>query len=55
MNKIAKKILAFTSLLTLLPSAACGLGGIGGTSGESATELEKGFWAETKMVNFVET
>lgn len=45
MNKIVKKIVAFTSLLTLSTSAvACsGFGGLGG--GDSAA-LEKGFWAE---------
>ena len=46
MNKMTKKILAFASLLTLLPSAvACG--GLGGTgNGTSDVELTKGFWAE---------
>ena len=44
MNKIAKKIIAFTSLLAMTGSmAACG--GIGGTGGGFVGELEPGFWA----------
>ena len=44
MNKIAKKIVAFTSLLAMSTSAvACA--GFGG-GGSSVAQLEKGFWAE---------
>ena len=44
MNKIAKKIVAFASLLTLTVGAV-GCGGFGNTS-NSGTQLEKGFWAK---------
>ena len=49
MNKIAKKIIAFASLLTLSTGAvACGgnNGGLGGLGGGSNVELEKGFWSK---------
>ena len=46
MNKIVKKLFAFTSLLVMSSSAfACGaIGGIGGGGGYVG-ELEPGFWA----------
>ena len=46
MNKIAKKIVAFTSLLAMSTSAVACAGLGGGLGNNSVEELSKGFWAE---------